>query len=179
MIRTGIDVVMWTGAGCPVGNAASGGGSGRNGSSVEKFYCHASDIYCVAALTDQAGSVVERYRYDTYGRAAVLDASGNPKSDPNFSGYGNPWTFTGRRLDAETALLYYRNRAYAPLLGRFINREPATYTIGPDLPSERRGLQREGMMPYTALYRERGLSGSGAVRIWGPFQCAAGMLVLK
>jgi RHS repeat-associated protein len=68
--------------------------------------------------------VVERYAYDPYGKATVLDASGAPKTDPNWSEYGNPWTFTGRSLDGETAIIYYRWRMNDPSLGRFIGRDP-------------------------------------------------------
>ena len=60
-----------------------------------------------------------RYKSDPYGKAYVLDASGNPKADPSYSEYGNPWTFTGRRLDGETGVMYFRNRPYDVALGRF------------------------------------------------------------
>lgn len=37
---------------------------------------------------------------------------------------GNPWTFTGRRLDGETGLMYYRARMFDTGLGRFVGRDP-------------------------------------------------------
>ncbi|MDD5081664.1 MAG: RHS repeat-associated core domain-containing protein, partial [Candidatus Omnitrophica bacterium] len=40
---------------------------------------------------------------------------------------------TGRRLDVETGLYYYRNRYYSPLFGRFITRDPAGIINGPNL----------------------------------------------
>jgi RHS repeat-associated protein len=40
------------------------------------------------------------------------------------SAVGNPITFTGRRLDAETGLMYYRARMYSIELGRFVGRDP-------------------------------------------------------
>jgi RHS repeat-associated protein len=60
----------------------------------------------------------------------VLDAGGTPKANPDFSEYGSPWTFTGRRLDPETGLLYFRNRYYQPGLGRFVGRDPIEYEAG-------------------------------------------------
>ena len=36
----------------------------------------------------------------------------------------NPYTFTGRRLDAESDLMQYRNRYYDAGLGRFVSRDP-------------------------------------------------------
>ena len=39
----------------------------------------------------------------------------------------NPYTFTARRLDLESALMQYRNRYYDPTLGRFTSRDPLGY----------------------------------------------------
>ncbi|MFO8007540.1 MAG: RHS repeat-associated core domain-containing protein [Candidatus Brocadiia bacterium] len=69
---------------------------------------------------------MERYRYDAYGAATVLDADGSDDSD-GLSDVENPYAFTARRLDAETDLMYYRNRQYSVALGRFISRDPAGY----------------------------------------------------
>ena len=46
---------------------------------------------------------------------------------------GNPYIYTGRRLDAETGLVYYRARYYDPGLGRFIGRDPIGYSGGVSL----------------------------------------------
>jgi RHS repeat-associated protein len=85
-----------------------------------------NDLYSAYALTDSDGDVVERYIYDPYGKATVLDGNGTPRT-VNESLYGNPWTFTGRRLDGETGLMYYRARMYSVDLGRFCQRDPAKY----------------------------------------------------
>ena len=37
---------------------------------------------------------------------------------------GNPYRFTGRRLDTETGLYYYRARHYSTEMGRFLSRDP-------------------------------------------------------
>jgi RHS repeat-associated protein len=90
---------------------------------VSYFY-HANSIGSIAALTDEAGQVVERYTYDVYGQAGIRDSGGGPITT---SGVGNPYTFTGRWLDDETGLLYYRQRYYNPALGRFMTRDPQGY----------------------------------------------------
>ena len=36
----------------------------------------------------------------------------------------NPFTFTGRWLDDESGLMYYRGRIYNPTLGRFVQQDP-------------------------------------------------------
>jgi RHS repeat-associated protein len=59
----------------------------------------------------------------------VLDGNGTPRT-VNESLYGNPWTFTGRRLDGETGLMQYRERMYDTGLGRFISRDPIGYEGG-------------------------------------------------
>jgi RHS repeat-associated protein len=62
-----------------------------------------------------------------------LDAAGNPKADPNLGDKGNTISFTGRKLDPETGLLYYRYRYYDNQLGRFIGRDPIGYKGGKNL----------------------------------------------
>jgi RHS repeat-associated protein len=96
-----------------------------------KYYYHANDIFSVSALTDSAGNVVERYKYDPYGKVTILAADGTTVRAS--SAYNNPWTFTGRRLDAESGLMYYRFRFYDTSLGRFISRDPIGYAGGIDL----------------------------------------------
>jgi RHS repeat-associated protein len=85
----------------------------------------------VAAITDKNGAVVERYNYSPYGEATILDAAGTTVLGA--STIANPWTFTGRRLDAETGLMYYRARYYDAVLGRFVGRDPLEYVDGLNL----------------------------------------------
>jgi RHS repeat-associated protein len=54
----------------------------------------------------------------------VLNADGTQKPDPNFSSLGNGYLYTGRSLDKETALYFYRHRYLDPSLGSFVNRDP-------------------------------------------------------
>jgi RHS repeat-associated protein len=46
---------------------------------------------------------------------------------------GNYYTFTGRRSDPESDLMYFRNRYYSPELGRFVTRDPSGFADGPNL----------------------------------------------
>jgi RHS repeat-associated protein len=89
-------------------------------------YYHPNTLFSVCALSDASGSVVERYRYDAYGGATVLDADGSVDGD-GLSDVRNPYVFTARRLDPETGLMQYRNRYYSPVLGRFVSRDPLGY----------------------------------------------------
>jgi len=95
----------------------------------QRYWYSTNDLYSVQALTDGTGTVVERYMFDPYGKVTVLDGNGTPRT-VNESLYGNPWTFTGRRLDQETGLMYFRNRMYSTELGRFVGRDPIGYRGG-------------------------------------------------
>jgi len=88
------------------------------------YYLH-DHLYSPTALLDGTGAVVERYEYDAYGTVHVMDAGFNPRSA---TAYGNPYTFTGRRLDrldsGNLKLMYYRHRYYEPYVGRFLQQDP-------------------------------------------------------
>ena len=92
------------------------------------------------ALSNAAGTIVEGYAYDVCGTCTVNTSSGTDSdwltpdgTTATSSAYGNPYLFTGRRLDNETALYHYRVRAYNPTLGRFLQPDPIGYSDGPNL----------------------------------------------
>jgi len=78
------------------------------------------------------GEVVERYSYTAYGKTTFHNPDGSVKQEQS-SSVGNPYYFTGRRLDSETGLYYYRARYYDVDLGRFIGRDPIGYKGGINL----------------------------------------------
>jgi len=86
-----------------------------------KHYFHQNHLYSVSAMTDGAGAVVERYRYDAYGKRTVLAADGATVRAS--SSHGMHTGFTGRYHDVETGLIYFRSRYLSPTLGRFIGRD--------------------------------------------------------
>ncbi len=90
-------------------------------------YYHRNSQYSVAALTSTTGAVVERYAYEPYGELTILAADGSTVRGS--SSYANPYTYTGRRWDADLGLYYFRARYYDPKLGRFVGRDPL-YTNG-------------------------------------------------
>ena len=81
----------------------------------------------VTALTDASGSVVERYTYDVFGQTTIRNASGTVLTA---SAYGNRFMFTGREWIAELNVYDYRNRMYAPGMGRFLETDPINYAAG-------------------------------------------------
>jgi RHS repeat-associated protein len=70
------------------------------------------------------GNVVEKYTYDPYGQPTIRNGAG---SILTASAITNPHLFTGRRLDPETNLFYFRNRMYSSVMGRFLQRDPIGY----------------------------------------------------
>ena len=84
----------------------------------------------MTAVTDDAGTVKERYSYTPYGEVTFLDAS-FVKRSPHESDIDNEYLYTGRRLDPETGLQLNRNRFYHSGLGRWVSRDPIEYEGSP------------------------------------------------
>ncbi len=91
-----------------------------NGSCTNSSYAacerwaHQNRLGSVVAVTDSAGTIVERHTYSPYG-----ESGGSPS--------GFPFRFTGQKLDAETGLYYYKARYYDPEVGRFLQTDPVGY----------------------------------------------------
>lgn len=88
------------------------------------IYSLADANWNVVALTDAAGTPVERYTYTAFGKLNIYDGAFTPRSASNYN-----WTrtFTGQVLDNETGLMLYRNRFYHPKYGRFLTRDLIGY----------------------------------------------------
>jgi RHS repeat-associated protein len=100
-------------------------------SGVNKYYYHSNNLYSVAALTDAAGAVIERYKYDPYGKATILAADGATTRTASI--VNNPFMYDGYYHDTETGLEFVNARYYSSDLGRFIARDPIGYRGGIDL----------------------------------------------
>jgi RHS repeat-associated protein len=87
-------------------------------------YYHHDAVGSAIALTDGSGNPVERYSYDVYGMPMFKDGSGNAVSS---SATGNRFLFTGREYLQQAGLYDYRNRMYAPTLGRFLQTDPIRF----------------------------------------------------
>ncbi|HLA84487.1 MAG TPA: RHS repeat-associated core domain-containing protein [Thermoguttaceae bacterium] len=95
-----------------------------DGTLDETLYALQDANFNVVALAEPDGDVVERFIYNAYGQATQLD--------PDFTAYGGEdylwdYLYTGRSVDRESGLMYYRNRFYHTGLGRFVNRDPIGY----------------------------------------------------
>jgi len=90
------------------------------------FFVH-DHLYSPVALVDMSGNVKERYEYDAYGNFYVLEPNFAPDPDGK-SDYGNPYLFTGRRVDilnnSSLKIQYNRNRYYDYYTGRWLTQDP-------------------------------------------------------
>jgi len=94
-------------------------------------------LYSPAALVNSGVTVVERYEYDAYGTCTIWN--GDWTTELQTTAWGNPYYFTGRRLDildsGSLKLYYYRNRYYDDYTGRFTTHDPLGITPNPQKPN--------------------------------------------
>ena len=103
---------------------------GSTGGSSTVLYYHSDRQFNIRGLTDSNGAVKELYAYSPYGKQIILDASGVERTG---SAHNNNYGYTGRRLDTETGLWYFRARYFSNEMGRFISRDPLGYVDGMSL----------------------------------------------
>jgi len=109
----------------------------------ERLYYVSDANFNVTALVDaETGEVVERYMYDPYGKATVLngengyDADGQVTewtADAGGSDWANEILYCGYRFDPESGLYHVRYRYYHPTLGRWLQRDLIGYVDGMSL----------------------------------------------
>jgi len=100
------------------------------GTSDTVYYLQGNN-YNIAALTDEAGHVVEHYGIEPYGTFAVRTGKGADgvwltadDLPATASAVGNEVVFQGRTVDGETGDYHFRYRQYGPIPGRFFARDP-------------------------------------------------------
>ena len=71
-------------------------------------------------VIDNTGTVLNHIVYDSFGQVTS-------ETDPTFD---FRFGYTGRELDEETGMMYYRARYYDPLAGRFVNEDPLGFGAG-------------------------------------------------
>jgi RHS repeat-associated protein len=91
------------------------------------YYYHFDGLGNIAALSDENADIVESYSYDVFGAPTIYDEN---KTEISQSAIDNPYMFTARRADDETALYYYRARYYAFDIGRFLQTDPIGFYDG-------------------------------------------------
>ncbi len=80
---------------------------------------HHDHLQSIVGLSGHNGDAEQTISYGPFG-----EGIGSNGSSPNVLGY------TGRELDSETGLYYYRARYYDPEIGRFLNEDPLGFEAG-------------------------------------------------
>jgi len=102
--------------------------SNGDGTLDERLYVAQDANYNVTVLFDNSGNVVERYVYDPFGQAIVLDANWIERSVG--SQYAWHYLHQGGRFDTTSGLYHFRYRDYSPTLGRWTRLVPLRYEAG-------------------------------------------------
>jgi RHS repeat-associated protein len=87
----------------------------------KQYWYHENALGSITHISDKKGEVVESYKYAAYGKVTIYDGKGKERKKSKVK---NRFLFTGRELDSETGLYYYRARYYSSEMGRFISRDP-------------------------------------------------------
>ena len=102
------------------------------------YYLLQDLLYRAVALTNSSGAIVEACDTDAYGNTLIFTGPGTAgvwftDDDVQSNSGANEIIYCGYRFDPETGLYYVRNRAYSPILGRWIQRDPIGYAGGINL----------------------------------------------
>jgi RHS repeat-associated protein len=108
----------------------------QNSSGAQTTYINGPGIDNKLKVTTAAGS--SYFLQDHLGSTtAMTDANGAVTSSATYDGYGRQtgvlptrYGFTGREMDPDTDLMFYRARWYDPTLGRFISEDPIGFGGG-------------------------------------------------
>jgi len=87
---------------------------------AERVFFHTDGLGSATELSDATGAVAGARAYDAYGR--IVQETG--------AAIAQPYAFTGREFDAESALYFYRARYYDPASGRFLSEDPLGFGAG-------------------------------------------------
>ena len=93
----------------------------HNGVLDQRLYVQQDANGNVTALVDTSGNVVERYDYDPYGAATVLNPDFSVRGT---SSYNWNYFFQGKRYDGVVGLYDSRGRVYLPTLMRWLQTDP-------------------------------------------------------
>jgi RHS repeat-associated protein len=102
--------------------------SDGDGTLEERLWVVQDANFNVTAVVDDSGETVERYIYDPFGQATVLDAEWNVRSGG--SAYDWLYLHQGGRYDVTSGLYHFRFRDYSPTLGRWTSLDPLRYAAG-------------------------------------------------
>lgn len=93
-----------------------------------KYYVHRNRQYSIYSVTDEAGLAMEYYGYSPNGAHETVSATGTVLGSSTVASHN--LLFTGRNIDTESRLYYFRARMLSTQLGRFVGRDPIGFADG-------------------------------------------------
>lgn len=96
-----------------------------DGQPAQMRYMHSDHLGSVVAVTNEAGAVVVRYRYDAWGKRRNLDGT-----DANITTAEFDRGFTAHEMLDALGLVHMNGRVYDPTLGRFVSADPFVQAPG-------------------------------------------------
>jgi RHS repeat-associated protein len=131
-----------------VGNSrlvTKNGGEGNENTGDEEggvYYYHSGHIGSAQVVTNHEGMICERYEYTPYGEVWIEWENRNVQRNEAL-----PYRFTGKELDEETGLYYYRARYLNPRASRWLSADPAVGEYIPEAPADYEARRRNGSLP--------------------------------
>jgi RHS repeat-associated protein len=81
--------------------------------SATASYYEADGVGTITSISNSSGAIAETYTYDSFG-----------KPNSSTGTLTNPFRYTAREFDSETAVYSYRARYFDPSIGRFLSQDP-------------------------------------------------------
>jgi RHS repeat-associated protein len=111
-------VVFLSAGGDPVVMLKRANGTG----SFTPYYLHRDSIGSTIAVTNSAGTVLERMAYEPFGKRRAPDGASDPTNA--IKGANTDRGFTDHEHLDDLTLIHMNGRVYDPLLGRFLSADP-------------------------------------------------------
>ncbi|MCP3884391.1 MAG: RHS repeat-associated core domain-containing protein, partial [Propionibacteriaceae bacterium] len=92
--------------------------------------CHATPGKCRSKRTSRCWRPLE-FTKEPYGKVSIFNTDWSAARTT--SSYDQSCLYTGRRLDSDTGLYFYRARYYHAGLGNFLSRDPVGFVDGPNV----------------------------------------------
>jgi RHS repeat-associated protein len=90
----------------------------------QKYFHHLSHLNSTEAITDSMGNVIERYKYQDFGKTSFYNAQNNLIAGSTIN---NRFLFTGQEYDAHNGSYQFHFRNYSTATGSFLQRDPIGY----------------------------------------------------
>jgi RHS repeat-associated protein len=91
-------------------------------------YFHHDHLGSTAAVTDEAGKVIERMAFDPWGKRR--NTNGLADTTDSIAGLTTDRGYTGHEHLDEMGIIHMNGRVFDPLIGRFMSADP--YIQAPD-----------------------------------------------